>query len=124
MAVETPDYVAMLCRMVRAAGRRIADGDPEDLALLLQVQAELDAAITAGVLGMRANTGRSWAEIGRALGVTKQAAAKRWGTPTPRPAVPEGPTLSCGGIARCGEPCPAGAVSSCPTCCPISVSRI
>lgn len=69
----------MLSRMVRAAGRRVADGDPEDLAMLLDVQAELDAAIAAGVRGMRANTGRSWSEIGRALGVTKQAAAKRWG---------------------------------------------
>ena len=93
MAVETPEYVAMLCRMVRAAGRRIADGDPEDLVLMLQVQVELDAAVAAGVRGMRENTGRSWAEIGRALGVTKQAAAKRWGlTPQPTPA-DAGPTL-------------------------------
>ena len=81
--VETPDYVAMLCRMVRAAGRRVADGDPKDLALLLQVQAELDAAIAAGVRGMRESSDRSWSEIARALGVTKQAAAQRWGVRHP-----------------------------------------
>lgn len=81
MAVETPDYMTMLARMIRAAGRRVADGDPEDLALMVALQAELDAALDSAVAGMRANTGRSWAEIGRALGVSKQAAAKRWGQP-------------------------------------------
>ena len=93
MAVETPEYVAMLARMIRAGGRRVADGDPEDLALFVQLQAELDAALDAAVAGMRENTGRSWAEIGRALGVTKQAAAKRWGAkPQPAPA-DHGPDL-------------------------------
>ena len=92
VAVETPEYVSMLCRMVRAAGRRVADGDPEDLALLRQVQAELDAAVTAGVRGMRENSGRSWSEIGRALGVTKQAASKRWGAPQLAPVVDPGDT--------------------------------
>ena len=88
--VETPAYLDMLGRMIRAAGRRVADADPEDLAQLLAIRAELDAAIAAGVAGQRATHGRSWADIATATGTTRQAAAMRWGTKaatTHRPAV-------------------------------------
>ena len=75
--VEFPEYVAMLRRMIRAGGRRAAQADPEDLAELVTLRAELDAAIAEAVAGVRAG-GRSWAEIGRATGTTKQAAQQRW----------------------------------------------
>lgn len=72
------DYAGMVRRIVRAYGRRIADSDPDDLALILSVRAELDTAIDQAVAGMRAN-GFSWAEIAAPLGMSRQAAQQRWG---------------------------------------------
>lgn len=75
---ETGEYLAMLRRMVRAAGRRVADADEVDLAQLIAIQAELDTAIATAVEGMRARD-LSWAYIASATGTTRQAAFKRWG---------------------------------------------
>lgn len=79
MSVETPEYAAMLRRMIRAYARRVADADDVDLAQMLQVRAELDDAIAAAVAGQRERHGRSWAEVARGLGVTRQAAQMRYG---------------------------------------------
>lgn len=68
-------------RLVRAYGRRVAEeGDEPELAQLVALRAELDEAIQAAVDGMRGR-GRdiSWTWIGRALGITRQAAYQRWG---------------------------------------------
>lgn len=77
---ETADYAAMMRRMMKAHGKRVADGDVEDLAELLELQAHLDAAIASAVQGQRETHGRSWADIARAAGSSRQAAQKRWGT--------------------------------------------
>jgi hypothetical protein len=77
VSVETPDYAAMLRRMVRAYGRRVAQESPEDLAEMLSVVDELERALRAAVAGQR-EAGFSWAEIGRGLGVTKQTAFARF----------------------------------------------
>lgn len=77
-AYETADYAAMMGRMVKAHGRRVADGDVEDLADLLELQKLLDATIAQAVQGQRENHGRSWADIARAAGTSRQAAQKRW----------------------------------------------
>lgn len=84
----------MLRRMIAAHGRRVADADPEDLAALLALRDALDDAVAAAVLGQRARHGRSWADIARATGTTRQAAQMRWGR-TERPAAPPqaGPDL-------------------------------
>jgi hypothetical protein len=74
---ETPEYADMLTRMVRAYGRRVADADPEDLARMVQLRAEVDAAIDTAVAGQRDR--HSWAEIAAPLGVTRQAAQMKWG---------------------------------------------
>lgn len=71
-------YSGMVRRIIKAYGRRIAKADPTDLVLILAVRDELDAAIDEAVRGMRA-TGFSWAEIAAPLGISKQAAQKRWG---------------------------------------------
>lgn len=76
---ETTDYAAMMRRMLKAHGRRVADGDVEDLAELLELQAILDATIQEAVQGQRENHGRSWADVARAAGTSRQAAQKRWG---------------------------------------------
>lgn len=75
--VETIDFLAAVRRMMRAAGRRVADADEEELAELLAIRDEVDAAIERAVAGWRAQ-GRSWAQIGTAAGMSKQAAFKRW----------------------------------------------
>lgn len=75
------EYIAFARRILRAVGRRVGTADPEDLAELLALRADLDGAIDAAVLGMR-QTGYSWAEIARGSGTTKQAAFARWASKT------------------------------------------
>ena len=83
--VETPEYLGMVARMIRAAGRRVADADDVDLADMARLRDELDAAIAAAVTGQREKHGRSWADVARPFGITKQAAQQRWGSkPAPR----------------------------------------
>lgn len=69
-------------RFVRTLGERAANGDPEDLALLLKLQADLDAAITAGTEGLLAQ-GHSFTTIADGLGnagitVSRQAVRQRY----------------------------------------------
>ena len=80
---ETPEYRAMMVRMLRAYGRRVADADDVDLGDMVGLRDELEAAIADAVRGQRERHGRSWADIGRALGITRQAAQQRY-TDTPR----------------------------------------
>lgn len=79
--METAEYAGMLRRTIRVYGVRIADGDPEDLAAAVQLAADLDQVIDDAARAMRTNTGYSWAELGRALGTTRQAAQQRYGVP-------------------------------------------
>lgn len=77
MAVETLDYLKMLRRMIRAAGRRVGDADEHELRELLSMREALDSAITDAVRGQR-SIGRSWASIAEATGTTRQAAWEKW----------------------------------------------
>jgi len=79
--VETAEYAAFGRRMLRAWARRVGDGDPDDLAELLETARALDALIREAVTEQRAVYGTSWAAIGRAAGTTRQAAQQRWGRP-------------------------------------------
>lgn len=76
---ETTDYAAMLRRMIRSYGRRVGGADVEDLAEMLALREDLDRAIAAAVTAQREDLGRSWAEIAKAGGTSRQAAEKRWG---------------------------------------------
>lgn len=71
----------MLRRMIRAYARRVAEADDIDLADMIEIRKELDAAIGAAVRGQREH-GRSWGDVARGLGVTRQAAQMRWGVVT------------------------------------------
>jgi hypothetical protein len=77
-ATDHGDYYAFARRLARAFGRRVADSDPADLALLLALRDEVDDAIADAVRSQR-EAGFSWAEIAAPLAMTKQAAFKRWG---------------------------------------------
>jgi hypothetical protein len=78
-SVENDAYLAFCVRIIRAAGRRIADGDVEDLPDLLALQAELDQAWQVAVDGLHGPLGFSWAEIAARVGTTRQNAQQRWG---------------------------------------------
>ncbi|WP_448060798.1 hypothetical protein [Cellulomonas hominis] len=76
-------FAAFARRIVRAYARRVSAADPEDLADLLALSAAVDEAAAAAALALHAS-GRSWAEIGAAAGISRQAAHKRWGPSTNR----------------------------------------
>lgn len=75
---ETPEYAGMVRRIIAAHGRRVGQADPEDLAELVAMRGDLEAAIADGVRGLRA-AGVSWAKIGRGLGISRQGAHAVWG---------------------------------------------
>lgn len=76
---ETTEYAAMMSRMMRSYGRRIADGDPSDLADAVKLQRQLDGIIRDAVASMRETSGFSWQQLADELGVTRQAAQQRYG---------------------------------------------
>jgi hypothetical protein len=78
-AVENDDYAAFSRRVIRAAARRVAAGDVEELAHLFRLERELQCAIHTAVNGLRAQ-GYSWADIALRIGITRQAAHQRWAT--------------------------------------------
>lgn len=70
--------------LIRAAGRRVAAGDRDELASLLHLQNVLSDAIDDAAHALHYQHGYSWEEIARSCGMTKQAAHKRWADrPTP-----------------------------------------
>lgn len=71
------EYVAFCRRIMRAMARRMGQADPEDLAEMLALRADLDEAIDQAVAGLR-ESGFSWGEIARATGTTRQAVHARW----------------------------------------------
>lgn len=75
--IETPEYAAMMRRMVRAYGRRVADADPEDLYELTKLRDDLEAAIGHAARTQARRT--SWAMVAQGLRVTREAAWQRYG---------------------------------------------
>ena len=63
-------------RMIRALGRRVGREDSVDLALIVALRDEVEAALDDAMRGQRA-MGFSYAEIAAGLGVSKQAIAQR-----------------------------------------------
>lgn len=91
--VETAEFAAFTRRIMRALGRRVAEGDVEALTTITALQAELDAQLVATVVSLRsAPWNYSWAQIGDALGTTRQAAQLRFGKH-----MPEGVGRAAGG---------------------------
>ena len=77
--VETTDYLAMVRRLLWAAAKRVGDADEVELAELVELRDHLEQAIAEAVTIQRGQWGRSWAEIGRGLGTTRQAAQQHYG---------------------------------------------
>jgi DNA-directed RNA polymerase specialized sigma24 family protein len=78
--VENDAYLGFVARVITAAGRRVATGDVDALPDLARLVHDLDTALLTAVTGLRA-FGYSWEQIASRLGVTRQAAQQRWGTP-------------------------------------------
>lgn len=76
-AVETSDYLRMVERMIRAAGRRVGRADAEDLGQLVALRFVLEKAIVDAVVELR-DDGITWESIGEATGTTRQAAIMKW----------------------------------------------
>lgn len=74
---ETTEYLAMVSRLIRRAGQRVADADEFELYELVALRAVLEDAIREGVRGQQKR--RSWAHIGAALGISRQSAQERYG---------------------------------------------
>ena len=77
-SVETEEYLKMVARMVRGAGRRVADADEVELRQLIALRNVLESAIKDAVKGQRETYNRSWEYIAQATGTTRQAAFARY----------------------------------------------
>ncbi len=78
--VENDTYLVFVARVIKAAGKRIAQGDVDSLPDLAALTQDLDTALITAVRGLR-EFGYSWEQIASRLGVTRQAAQQRWGQP-------------------------------------------
>lgn len=68
------EYLRAVARMIRGAGRRAAEGDPAELAELMELRAHLDDAIALAVVGQRSRF--SLSAIASELGVSRVAVSK------------------------------------------------
>ena len=67
-------------RIIIAASHKIsAEWDLDSLRALARLRSSVDDATKDVVLRLRAEGGYSWADIGEALGTTRQAAQQRFG---------------------------------------------
>jgi hypothetical protein len=75
--VENSDYLAFARRMVQALGRRVADGDRDDLAELIRFTQEIDAIKVETVRQLMKN-GATWGQIAEAHGTSTQNVRKMY----------------------------------------------
>jgi hypothetical protein len=80
-AGDTSDYIAFVRRILAALERRVAHADIHALAQLVELQNDLARHVEAAVAKLRHDdeSPASWSDIGRAFGITRQAAQDRYG---------------------------------------------
>ena len=74
---EDMEFLKMLKRMIRAGAKRVSDADELELREFAALRKFFDEKLTDAIHNQIRN-GKSWTDIGRALGVTKQAAYKKY----------------------------------------------
>lgn len=75
--VETGKFAKAVVRMVRALGKRVGNMDIDELPTLAALAAEADEVLVDAARQLH-DRGYDWAGIGRALGVSKQTAWRRY----------------------------------------------
>lgn len=75
---EAPAIGGMVRRMIRALVKRAQAGDTEALEQLHQLESFVPTQVTAAGRGLH-EFGYSWGELSAALGISRQACAKRFG---------------------------------------------
>lgn len=77
---DTEDMTAAAIRQVRAIGRRAGAGNVEDLAELAKVGQAVDDALVVAVRACAAgdDSPYSWGDVGRALGMPRQNAHRKY----------------------------------------------
>lgn len=76
---EAPEISDAIRRMMRSLAGRAASGDLQALTELYDLKGDLSVYMAMAALALNQSHGYTWFEIGRAAGMTKQAAHARWG---------------------------------------------
>lgn len=74
------EYIQMVTRMIRAAGKRGANADAYMLKLIREMHEAVDQAELIAVDGLR-EQGFSWDELGADQGINRQATLRRYNRP-------------------------------------------
>jgi len=77
---EASEVADAVSRMMRALARRASSGDLQALVEMAALQGELRAQMRRAATELRLHHGYSWADLGLALGISRQAAEQRWGS--------------------------------------------
>lgn len=75
--VETLDYLKMVARMIRAGRNRVANADEHELRAFYKLKQTMDSALEEAING-QLQEGKSWQDIGDALGMSRQGAFRRF----------------------------------------------
>lgn len=78
---EAAEVAAAAARMMRALSRRAEAGDVQALVCLRDLDRTLGLEQLRAAHGLNVQHDYSWAEIGLACGISRQAAFQRWGKP-------------------------------------------
>ena len=74
---DNTDFYQMLERMIKAGSRRTGNADEHDLAHFASLKNCFEYYLKSAVQ-CQVDQGKSWADIGLALGISRQAAFKRF----------------------------------------------
>lgn len=77
------EYIKMVTRMIRAAGKRGAKANPYMLKLISEMHQAVDEAEQLCADGLHGDQDYSWAEIGADMGIGRHAAMRRYGNANP-----------------------------------------
>ncbi len=78
---DTADYLHFVRRVLRGLSQRVGTADLEALRAMTALRDELEGCILDAVSGLRHDSDlpASWEDIGEAMGITRQAAQRRYG---------------------------------------------